>query len=94
MRWPARSSSPPVTASGSVTGPATGSGSPRTSSRASGSARATTPLPSPTVFSVEPGVYLDGETGVRIEDLLAVDLAAGRADLLTAFPRGIVVVAG
>ena len=30
------------------------------------------PLPSPTVFSVEPGVYLDGETGVRIEDLVAV----------------------
>ena len=39
---------------------------------------ATTPLPSPTVFSVEPGVYLDGETGVRIEDLVAFDVAAGR----------------
>jgi Xaa-Pro aminopeptidase len=51
-------------------------------------------LPSPTVFSVEPGVYLDGETGVRIEDLVAVDVAAGRCDLLTAFPRGIVVVGG
>ncbi len=33
---------------------------------------AETPLPSPTVFSVEPGVYLDGETGVRIEDLVAL----------------------
>ena len=31
-----------------------------------------TPLPSPTVFSVEPGTYLDGVTGVRIEDLVAV----------------------
>ena len=51
-----------------------------------------TPLPSPTVFSVEPGVYLDGETGVRIEDLLAVDLAAGRADTLTRFPREVLVV--
>ncbi|HET9614173.1 MAG TPA: Xaa-Pro peptidase family protein, partial [Candidatus Limnocylindrales bacterium] len=29
-----------------------------------------TPLPSPTIFSVEPGVYLEGETGVRIEDLM------------------------
>jgi Xaa-Pro aminopeptidase/Xaa-Pro dipeptidase len=50
------------------------------------------PLPSPTVFSVEPGIYLDGEVGVRIEDLLAVDLAAGRCERLTAFPREIVVI--
>jgi Xaa-Pro aminopeptidase len=50
------------------------------------------PLPSPTVFSVEPGVYLDGETGVRIEDLLAIDLAARRCTLLTAFPREVLVV--
>jgi Xaa-Pro aminopeptidase/Xaa-Pro dipeptidase len=52
------------------------------------------PLPSPTVFSVEPGVYLDGETGVRIEDLMAIDLAAGRIELLTHFPNGILVVGG
>ena len=49
-------------------------------------------LPSPTVFSVEPGVYLEGETGVRIEDLVAVDLAVRRLDVLTNFPRGIVVI--
>jgi Xaa-Pro aminopeptidase/Xaa-Pro dipeptidase len=50
------------------------------------------PLPSPTVFSVEPGVYLDDETGVRIEDLVAFDPGAGRLERLTAFPREVTVV--
>ena len=50
------------------------------------------PLPSPTVFSVEPGVYLEGQTGVRIEDLVTIDAAAGRLDRLTHFPREVVVV--
>jgi Xaa-Pro aminopeptidase len=45
------------------------------------------PLPSPTVFSVEPGIYLEGETGVRIEDLVLLDAAAGRVERLTQFPR-------
>jgi Xaa-Pro aminopeptidase len=49
-------------------------------------------LPSPTVFSVEPGVYLDDVTGVRIEDLVIFDLSAGRLDRLTAFPREVTVV--
>jgi Xaa-Pro aminopeptidase len=53
---------------------------------------ADTPLPSPTVFSVEPGVYLEGETGVRIEDLVVVDADAGRFELLTRFPREVLVV--
>lgn len=57
-----------------------------------GKRAAPTSLPSPTVFSVEPGVYIDGETGVRIEDLVAVDLAAGRVDVLTKFPREVLVV--
>ncbi len=52
------------------------------------------PLPSPTVFSVEPGVYLDGETGVRIEDLVLFDASAGRCERLTLFPREITVVGG
>jgi Xaa-Pro aminopeptidase len=51
-----------------------------------------TALPSPTVFSVEPGVYLAGEMGVRIEDLVVVDAAAGRVERLTRFPRDVVVV--
>lgn len=50
------------------------------------------PLPSPTVFSVEPGVYLDGEMGVRIEDLVVLDAAARRVERVTRFPREIVVV--
>ena len=49
-------------------------------------------LPSPTVFSVEPGIYLDDETGVRIEDLVAFDPAADRLERLTAFPREVTVV--
>jgi Xaa-Pro aminopeptidase len=51
-----------------------------------------TPLPSPTVFSVEPGIYLEGETGVRIEDLVHLDASAGVCDLLTRFPREAVVL--
>jgi Xaa-Pro aminopeptidase len=50
------------------------------------------PLPSPTVFSVEPGVYLEGEMGVRIEDLIVLDAAAGRVERLTGFPRDPLVV--
>jgi Xaa-Pro aminopeptidase len=55
---------------------------------------AETPLPSPTVFSVEPGVYLDDETGIRIEDLVTIDARAGRLERLTQFPREVVVVGG
>jgi Xaa-Pro aminopeptidase len=50
------------------------------------------PLPSPTVFSVEPGVYLPGETGVRIEDLVIFDPTVGRCELITTFPREVTVV--
>jgi Xaa-Pro aminopeptidase len=57
-----------------------------------GLSAAVSPLPSPTVFSVEPGVYLDNETGVRIEDLVLFDAAARRVDRLTVFPREITVV--
>jgi Xaa-Pro aminopeptidase len=50
------------------------------------------PLPSPTVFSVEPGIYLEGETGVRIEDLVLLDAGARRVERLTRFPREVLVV--
>ena len=50
------------------------------------------PLPSPTVFSVEPGVYLEGRMGVRVEDLVAIDAAAGRLERLTRFPSEVMVV--
>ena len=56
------------------------------------SAAADVPLPSPTVFSVEPGIYLEGEMGVRIEDLVAFDAARGRVERLTQFPRAVTVV--
>jgi Xaa-Pro aminopeptidase len=57
-----------------------------------GKAASELPLPSPTVFSVEPGVYLEGDMGVRIEDLVVVDAAAGRVERLTRFPRDVIVV--
>ena len=53
---------------------------------------ADTPLPSPTVFSIEPGVYLEGEMGVRIEDLVVLDAGAGRVEHLTRFPREVLIV--
>lgn len=50
------------------------------------------PLPSPTVFSVEPGVYLGGRTGVRIEDLVLLDAGAARVERLTRFPRDVIAL--
>ncbi len=51
-----------------------------------------TPLPSPSVFTAEPGVYLDGQMGVRIEDTLWFDAQAGWLDRLSLFPREVTVV--
>jgi Xaa-Pro aminopeptidase len=43
---------------------------------------------------VEPGVYVEGELGVRIEDLITFDAEAGTVRRLTSFPREVVVVGG
>ena len=45
-------------------------------------------LPQGAVVTIEPGVYLPGWGGVRIED--DVHLAAGGAELLTDFPRDLI----
>ncbi len=42
------------------------------------------------IVTVEPGVYLPGQLGVRIEDLLAIT-AAGQ-DVLTSLPRELTVI--
>jgi Xaa-Pro aminopeptidase len=55
-----------------------------------GTMAADTPLPSPTVFSVEPGVYLEDEVGVRIEDL--VSIGDGTIERLTRFPREVLAL--
>jgi Xaa-Pro aminopeptidase len=55
-------------------------------------AAADEPLPSPTVFSIEPGIYLDDETGVRIEDLVLFDRTRTDLPRLTGFPREELVV--
>jgi Xaa-Pro dipeptidase len=44
------------------------------------------------VFSVEPGIYLEGETGVRIEDLVLLDAGARRVERLTQFPRDVIAL--
>jgi Xaa-Pro aminopeptidase len=53
---------------------------------------ADTPLFGPSVLSVEPGIYLDGRMGVRIEDLVLFDPAGTELETLTHFPRDMVVV--
>jgi len=49
-------------------------------------------LPSPTVFSVEPGIYVEDEIGIRIEDLVAVNTAAKSLTILTQFPAEPLIV--
>ncbi len=42
------------------------------------------------VFSIEPGIYLPGSGGVRLEDMIVV--RKGRAEVLTTLPRKIQIV--
>ena len=95
-RGPRRSSRRRATASASGTASATAWGSrctraPRLAKTASGS------LEAGNVVTVEPGVYLPGEFGVRIEDLVVVtDGRARRAHRVSQGPRDhrLIVLAG
>jgi Xaa-Pro aminopeptidase len=50
----------------------------------------TEPLHAGNVVTIEPGVYVPAEVGVRIEDLVAV--SAEGADVLTGLARDLTVV--
>jgi Xaa-Pro aminopeptidase len=53
-------------------------------------AGSTQPLAVGTTFTVEPGIYLPGEVGVRIEDDMVVTEQGGRS--LTTFERDLLVL--
>lgn len=42
------------------------------------------------VFSIEPGIYLPGDTGVRIEDLVLV--TADGCEVLTHYPKELQII--
>jgi Xaa-Pro dipeptidase len=48
------------------------------------------PLTPGTTFTVEPGVYVEGIGGVRIEDDLVITASAGES--LTTFPRELLIL--
>ncbi|MGH2865625.1 MAG: M24 family metallopeptidase [Solirubrobacteraceae bacterium] len=50
------------------------------------------PLQAGNVVTVEPGVYLPGVLGVRIEDLVVVGADSGSQEVLTSLPKALTVV--
>jgi Xaa-Pro aminopeptidase len=50
------------------------------------------PLQAGNVVTVEPGIYLPGALGVRIEDLVVVGEQAGSQEVLTSLPKELTVV--
>ena len=47
-------------------------------------------LPEHTVISAEPGIYLPGKFGVRIEDVM--HLTADGAEILTRSPKNLIIL--
>ncbi len=88
--WPARSSSRPATSEHFGHGLGHGVGleiheGPRLSRTAGED-----PVPAGNVVTVEPGVYLPGECGVRIEDLVVV--RDDGHEVLTGLPKELTVI--
>ena len=87
--WPAASSPGPATATGSSTAPATASAS--RSTRTPTSCPATPPRwPPGHAFSVEPGIYVPGRFGLRLEDIVVA--ADAGPDELNKADHGLAVV--
>ena len=81
---------PPATASTSATASATASAWRSTRARACRAPPARIRCCAGNVVTVEPGVYLPGECGVRIEDLVVV--RAGGHEVLTGLPKELTVI--
>ena len=79
----------PATASASVTAPGTASGS-RSTRRPAWAACRGDRLAAGMVCTVEPGIYLEGDAGVRIEDTVLV--TADGCERLTLYPKELQVV--
>ena len=74
---------------------ATGSASRRTRNRSlSRAALRGRRCPAPPCSAWSPGIYLEGETGVRIEDLVHLDASRGLVERLTLFPGDVIILEG